>query len=97
MINMVLKGKVINKDWDSKADALCAVMVLRVSCYALGDRAEHDVEVWFPKHMKQRVSWFLNTDVSYVMVVANAVSVCRTVYKGDKQPLFSVLASDIDR
>lgn len=97
MINMVIKGKVINKDWVDKSDELCAVMVLRVSCYALSARSEHNVEVWFPKYMKNRVSWFLNTDVSYVMIVASAVSPCRTKYSGDIQPLFSVLATDIDR
>lgn len=97
MLNMVFKGQVLDKFEVNGSEHVCAGMMVRVTTFALGQQQSFNVEVWFPHHMKKRISWFMNTDVKYVMIIAKSMTKVASTSAKFEQPLIAVLADDIDR
>lgn len=97
MLNIVVKGRVLDKAEVNGSDVVCAMMLLEVNTFAAGQAQTVTVEVWFPHFMKKRVAWFLATDVKYVMVIANCMTEVKSKVTKFQTPLVSLLAIDIDR
>lgn len=97
MLNMVIKGRVLDKQEIASSEHVCAMMLLEVTTFSLGAPATFTVEVWFPHFMKKRVAWYLTADVKYVLVVATSITAPQSKVEKFQPPVVAVLASDIDR